>query len=854
MLSLTLKNLWARKWRSLMTALAVVFGIALVAGTYILTDTTNAAFDDIFTKSNEGVDVTITSQEKVEQQDGSIPAFSAKYLKTVKDVDGVKLAGGSMFSPGAILESDGDSTGSGFAPQFIASKLPGELESLEVVKGRGIRGPTEVTLDQAAAERADLKVGDKLLLVGTGKATPFTIVGLTQLGGASFGGASIAQVTLPVAQKLTGKQGKFDQISVQADSGVSPEDLKQRVVEALPASARSELRVETGEENAERNADDIRESLSFLNIALLAFAGISLFVGSFVIFNVFSITVAQRTREFGMLRTLGAKRDQILGTVLIEGFLIGLFASIVGILIGLGLAKGLSAILSAVGADLPSKTLVVEPRTIIVSLVVGIGVTLVSSLIPALRSTRVPPIAALSENLAAAGKNRVVVRSIIAAILTVGGLALIASVLVSGAEGGSAALQMGGGAIAVVIAISIFSPRIVRPSASLVGAPLEKVGGLTGRLARENSQRNPSRTAVTAAALMIGLALVSFVTIFASGINSSVTEVIDQDLKGEITLQGPGGFTPIPIKAVRAADEVDGVADASGISFSQVKVEGGGSSSMSSVEPGTINQVMDLDFDEGSTEDLSNLKDGEVIISEGLADKTGAVVGDELSVLGQTGKKPEFTVTAIMASGNLDLLGDLVITQNEMINTFGVDTSFFALLKVDPGQDVDLVQKRVEDHLDKSFPTVDVMNQEELKQSQQEQINGLVALIYVLLALAVVVSLVGIVVTLILSIYERTRELGMLRAVGMSRRQVKRMVRYEAVITAVLGAIAGLILGIIFAFLLGIPLKSEGFILSYPVGTLIAILILTAIAGVLAAIYPARKAAKLDVLEAVSYE
>lgn len=850
MLSLTFKNLWARKWRSLMTAVAVVFGIALVAGTYVLTDTTNGAFDDIFVKSNEGVDVAITSRAQVEQQDGSTPAFSVKYLKQVEAVDGVKIAAGSLFSQGAILNSDGDSTGGGFAPQFIASKLPKALESLDVVDGHEPAGPDEVSLDKAAADRGDLKVGDTIQLVGTGKATPFKIVGLTQLGGASFGGTSIAQVLLPQAQKLTGKEGEFDQISVQADPGVSPEELRDRITEVLP----KDLRVETGAENAKRNSDDIRESLSFLSIALLAFAAISLFVGSFVIFNVFSITVAQRTREFGMLRTLGAKRGQILRTVLIEGFLIGLVASIVGILVGIGLAKGLSAVLSAVGADLPTKALVIEPRTIIVSLVIGIGVTLVSSLIPALRSTRVPPIAALSENIVLAGKNRVVLRSIIAALLTVLGLGLIVSVLVSGSEGGNAALQMGMGALAVVIAISIFSPKIVRPAASLVGAPLERIGGLTGRLARENSQRNPSRTAVTAAALMIGLALVSFVTIFASGLNSSVTKVIDQDLKGELTLQGPGGFNPISINAVKAAGEVDGVEDASAISFSQVKVDGGGSKSLSSVDPSTINQVMNIDFDEGSTQDLTNLKDGQVIISQDLSDSTGASVGDKISVLSQTGKKPELTVTGVMASGSLDLLGDLVVTQNEMINTFGVDTAFFALLKVDPGQNVDTVQQRVEDALDKPFPTADVLNQEELKDSQKQQINGLLAMIYVLLALAVVVSLVGIVVTLILSIYERTRELGMLRAIGMSRRQIKRMVRYEAVITAVLGALAGLILGVIFAFLLGIPLESEGFTLSYPIVTLLFILLLTALAGVLAAIYPARKAAKLDVLEAVSYE
>lgn len=833
-----------------MTAVAVVFGIALVAGTYVLTDTTNGAFNEIFVESNEGTDVAITSRTEVEQQDGSTPAFSAKYLKQVEAVNGVKLAAGSMFSQGAILDADGDSTGNGFAPQFIASRLPKGLETLDVVAGHSPNKPTEVNLDQAAAERSDLKIGDRVLLVGTGKATPFRIVGLTQLGGASFGGTSIAQVLLPVAQKLTGKQGEFDQISVQAQPGISPEELRDRINQVLPEN----LRVETGAENADRNASDIQDSLSFLSIALLAFAAISLFVGSFVIFNVFSITVAQRTREFGMLRTLGASRRQVLLTVLIEGFLIGLLASLVGILVGIGLAKGLSAVMGAAGVALPSKALVIESRTIIVSLVIGIGVTLVSSIIPAVRSTRVPPIAALSESITLAGKNRVVLRSIIAVGLTLLGLALIASVLISGADGGDAALKMGGGAIAVVIAISIFSPQIVRPMASIVGAPLERIGGLTGRLARENSQRNPSRTAVTAAALMIGLALISFVSIFASGLNTSVTKVIDQDLKGELNLQGPGGFSPIPIKAVTAAGRVDGVEDASAISFSQVKVQGAGSKSLSSVNPESINQVMNIEFDQGSTGAISDLKDGQVVISKSLSDSTGANVGDKLNVLSQTGKRPALTVVAVMAPNTFSLLGDLVVNENEMVKEFGVDTAFFALLKVSPGQDVGQVQSRVEAALKKPFPTADVLNQNELKENQQAQVNGLVAMIYVLLALAVVVSLVGIVVTLILSIYERTRELGMLRAVGMSRRQIKRMVRYEAVITAVLGAMAGLILGIVFAFLLGIPLESEGFVLSYPIGTLIVILLLTALAGVLAAIYPARKAAKLDVLEAVSYE
>lgn len=850
MLSLTFKNLWARKWRSLMTAIAVVFGIALVAGTYILTDTTNQAFDQIFEEANSGNDVIVTAKSEVTQDDGTVPAFSDRYLKKVRAVEGVDLAAGSIFTTGAILDAEGESTGGGFAPQFIASEVPDRFESLEYVEGRAPAGPREVSLDEAAAERSDLKVGDTIQLVGSGQAEPFRLVGLTRLGGSSsFGGSSIAVVRLPVAQRLTSRVGEFDQISAATVSGVSPEELRDRIREVLP----DDLRVETGEENADRNASEIRDSLQFLTIALLAFAAIALFVGSFVIFNVFSITVAQRTREFGMLRTLGAGRRQILGSVLVESFLIGLAGSVIGIVVGYGLAAGLSALLKAVGADLPANGLEVLPRTLVVSLILGVGVTMVSSFIPAIRSTRVPPIAALAEAVTIDGKSRVLLRTVVSLLLGLIGAFLVVSTLVSGTDGGSGAARIGGGAVCVLIAISIFAPRLVRPAARVVGAPIERFGGLTGRLARENSQRNPSRTAITAAALMIGLALIAFVTVFASGLSSSVNKVIEDQLPGEITLQGPGGFQPIPSEAVVEVGRIDGVEAASGIRYKQVEIDGE-KVAISSVDPETITKVYTVKWKQGSDADLTALADHEIVLGDAPASSAGVGVGDEVTITSQTGQNFKYTVKAIMETDSIALAGQGIITQAAMQRDFKVDVDALGLVRLDPGVDATAVQDRIEKRLAKPFPTVDVLNQGELKQNQKEQINGLLAMIYVLLALAVVVSLVGIVVTLILSIFERTRELGMLRAIGMSRRQVKRMVRYEAVITAVIGAISGLIVGVIFAFLIGIPLSGDGFELSYPVGTLIIILILTALAGVLAAIYPARKAAKLDVLEAVSYE
>ena len=850
MLSLTFKNLWARKWRSLMTAVAVIFGIALVAGTYILTDTTNQAFDQIFNESLAGTDVVVTAKSEVDQQDGSTPAFPAKILKKVDQVDGVKVAAGSIFTQGAILDDQGDSIGAGFSPQFIASTGPKVFEAVTYPEGHPPTNAHEATLDQAAADRKGIELGDTIELVGTDKAVPFRVVGLTQLGGASFGGSSIAQVQLPVAQRVTGKVGEYDQISIAADSGISSEELRDRVSEVVPKN----LRVETAQENADRNASEIRDSLQFLTIALLAFAAIALFVGSFVIFNVFSITVAQRTREFGMLRTLGASRGQILRTVVIEGLIIGLVGSLLGLVVGYGLAAGLSAVLKAVGAELPANSLQVLPRTIIVSLLIGVGVTLVSSLIPAFRSTQVPPIAALSENLVVGGRNRVVVRTVIAVLLGVLGLALIAMTLISGKDGGSGAAQIGAGAVCVLIAISIFAPKLVSPAARIIGAPLERFGGLTGRLARENAQRNPSRTAVTAAALMIGLALIAFVTIFASGLSSSVNKVIDDQLPGEITLQGQGGILPFPAGAIKVVQKVDGVEAASGVRYVSAKVDGK-TAAISSVDPADIVKVYTVEWEEGSDSDLTGLTDGQIVIGNKLADSLDVGVGDRVTLTSQKGRKFPFQINAIMKTDSIALAGEGIIDQGAMERDFDQKSDAVGLVKLDPGADLDKTQTAIEDALTaQDFPTVDVLNQGELKEQQKSQIKGLLAMIYVLLALAVIVSLVGIVVTLILSIYERTRELGMLRAVGMSRRQVKRMVRYEAVITAVIGAVSGLIVAVIFAFLIGIPLGGDGFELSYPVGTLIIILILTALAGVIAAIYPARKAAKLDVLEAVSYE
>jgi putative ABC transport system permease protein len=848
--SFAVKSLWARKLRALGTTVAVFVGVSLIAGTYVITDTINKAFDEIFNDSLKGTSVVITNKQPVTQETNTSISFPAGVLKKVRAVPGVNLAAGTIFTGGGIFKGD-EQVGSQFAPKFVSAVLPPQIETLKTVEGHRPTNAHEATLDKAAADDAGLSVGDPIRIAGERRVRTYRLVGLTELGGTSFGGASIAQLTLPEAQFITGNVGRFNQISVGLNPDVSPEELKDRIERVVPPT----LRVETAEQNANRSSDEIHDALSFLPIFLGVFAAVALIVGAFVIFNTFSITVSQRIREYGLLRTLGASRKQVLASVFVEAALIGLLGAVVGVLGGLLFAKGIEALFNALGIGLPTTALVVATRTVVVSVVIGIAVTLVAVLNPALRSTRVPPIAAMQELDLTASRRRSVVTAALAWLLMLGGLALVLVGLFGNQKTGQSALLLGGGAALVLFGVSLYSPRLVRPLAGTIGAPLERLRGLTGRLARENSQRNPSRTAATAAALMIGLALVSFVTVFAAGLKASIADAIDKSFQGELEIQNTNGFDPIPAAAAAAVRNVPGVQTISTLQSTQIKIDGvGGKPRATGLDPATASQVLNLDFQADTTEEtLRNLTDSETIVDKNFADSNDLEVGDTIHALGQTGNRASFRIVGVI-KGTGDLLGSMVVTQGVMARDFAVTQDTFDFVKLEPDADAAAVQDRIDALLAQRFPTAEVMNQQELKQNQENQINPLLGLVYALLSLAIVVSLFGIANTLALSIYERTRELGMLRAVGMSRRQVRRMIRYESVITALIGAVLGMVLGLIFAALLSVPLEDQGFVLSYPIGQLVFILIVAAVAGVVAAIAPARRAARLDVLQALAYE
>ena len=851
MTSYALKGLLARRLRVAGTVLSVFLGVALVAGTYVLTDTINRSFDDIFSEALKGTDVIVTPREIVEQDTSEPPAFDAALLDRVRATEGVEKAAGGIFSFVRIVDQQGDPVGTEFAPNFVSSALPEPFETVSYPEGRPPRTADEAALDAATAKRKDLGLGDRVGIAGERRVTFYRIVGLTKLGETSSGGASSVTVILPEAQRVTDKEGELDQIPIATEDGVEPEQLKATLARVLPRS----VQVETGSENAERETTEIGEDLGFIKVALLVFSGVSLVVGGFLIFNTFSITIAQRIREFGLLRTLGASRGQMLGSVMLEAVVIGALGSVLGLAGGLLFASGINGLFEAFGIDLPNTGTVVALRTVIVSLVIGLAITTVAALTPALRATRVSPMAALREAELPEGRTRGRAIAIVAALLGLGGLAMLCVGLFGGVESsGSAAGLMGGGAAAILFAVSLYSPRLVRPLASLAGRPIERLRGMTGRLARENAMRKPGRTAVTAAALMICLALVTFVTVFAAGISGSVGDAVDRNLQGDVIVQNIDGFSPIPSRAAADIERVEGVGSVSTLRFSSAKVRGQrGEQRVAGVDPQGVGAVLSLEWKDGSDATIEGLTGRQAVVDEAWGTSKGVEVGDSISALTPSGRRVSYDVVGSVED-SADLLGNFVVTQAALERDFGERRDSFTLATLAGGADADAVERRVDALVKQRYPSAEALNQAELKESQEGQIKQLVNMIYALLSLAVIVSIFGVVNTLGLSIHERTRELGMLRAIGMSRRQVRRLVRYEAVITALIGAILGSVLGVLFAALVSRPLADEGFAFSIPIGTLVLVFVLAAVAGVVAAILPARRAAGLGVLVALAYE
>jgi putative ABC transport system permease protein len=629
---------------------------------------------------------------------------------------------------------------------------------------------------------------------------------------------------------------------------VTPEELARR----LQAELGDEVTVRTGVEQADEESSEIATFTTIIRYFLLSFAAIALFVGAFVIFNTLSITVAQRMREFATLRTLGASRRQVLRSVILEALVIGLSASIVGLFSGLGLAVGLNELFKALNLELPQTDTVFATRTIVVSLLVGTLVTLVAGLFPAIRATRVPPIAAVREGATMPrGRFAHVTPYLATLIVLLAVLALGFGTLADDVAVGDRFALLGLGVLALFMGVAMLSSRLVRPLAGVVGIPAKRIGGAAGKIAERNAQRNPGRTAATAAALMIGIALVTFISVLAEGLRVSNSDAIERQIQSDLIVTSQDGYSEFPAAVGDAVAGAEGVETASNVRQDIAEIDGDGAN-LTGLDD-RVEQVYGFRWEEGSNDVLARLGSDGAVIPDNVAEDRDLAVGDTLLVRSTDNQTSEFVVRGIYeGSPFYPLLGTASVSLEAFDRLYERPRNRFTLLNVSGG-DPEAAKPNVEQALE-DFPDTRLFTRPEWIEKEDEEIQQFLLLLYVLLALSVIISLFGMVNTLALSVFERTRELGMLRAVGMTRRQTRRMIRHESVITALIGAALGLPLGIFLAALVTRALGQYDLRFEVPFGQLLVLAIVAVIAGLLAAVTPARRAAKLDPLRALQYE
>jgi putative ABC transport system permease protein len=857
MITVALRGLAGRKLRAALTAFAIVLGVAMVSGTYILTDTIDKAFSNLFTETYAETDARVTGRGadlSFQGETSSAPGVPEQILERVRELPSVEVAtGGIVDEQTRILDKDGDAI-TPDAPTFgFGVDVSPELERFnpaELVEGRWPSGSNEVVIDAGTAEREGFKVGDPIKIAADGPVQEFEIAGIAQYGGVdSIGNATFAIFDVPTAQRLLNKEGKFDEIFVAARPGVSPESLVRDLREVLPQS----VEVQTGQQTAQDETEEITTFTNVIKYILLAFAGIALFVGAFVIFNTLSITVAQRTREFATLRTIGASRRQVLGSVIVEALVIGFVSSLIGLGVGVGLAAGLKALFAALGAALPEVGMVFAVRTVVVSMLVGVLVTLVAGLFPALRATRVPPIAAVREGAELPPSRFSRFTPIIGIATVVLSVVLLGyAMFVDDIGTFQRLLAIAAGCLALFIGVALLSSRLVRPLATLVGWPARRIGGVAGKLAQSNAKRNPGRTAATAAALMIGIALVAFIAVLATGMKASNRDAIESQVQADYIITSQDGYSPFVAGAGEAV-KASSVDELTTSVRADIGKAAGKTGYVTGIEPETIAEVYRFDWKEGSDALLFDLGRDGAIIDDDLADQKNLDVGDRFTVLTPSDQRVELTVKGIYEPPPFfPMLGNVSISRDTFDEIFERPRNLFTFVNVagDPRPEA---TRNLETALEE-FPDAKVQTRAEWIDFQDQDFNDLLMFLYVLLALSVIVSIFGMVNTLVLSVYERTRELGMLRAVGMTRRQVRRMVRHESVITALIGAALGLPLGIFLAALVTRALSQFDVQFKVPIDQLLIFAAISIVVGVLAAILPARRAARLNVLRALQYE
>ena len=845
-LQFSLRNLIARRRRVALSALAVFVGVSMICGTFVFTDTIGAAFHQLFSDTAGGADLIVSSRENTSSPSGAPAVTHTALVAKIRRLPGVKAAYGQISDVATIVGRHGQVLKTTGSPTLAVSYMPPPFTGMSFVKGERPRGPHEVAIDQATANSQGYRVGDQIPIVTGEPVQRFKVSGIVALGGASLGGASFAMFDLSTARILYGKQGRVDLIFVAGAKGASRSTLLAEIGPLLSP----ELVARTAQAQVDSDAGRLSSQLQILTDGLLAFGLIAVFVGAFVIFNTFSITIAQRSREFALLRALGAVRRQVLASVLIEAAAIGALASLAGLGGGLLAAGAIRALLSGAGFELPSTGLVLEARTIVVGLGVGVLVTVAAGLVPALRATRVAPLEALRESAAPStpAARRTWPTALAAAVLGIAGLALV--FLSSGSTG--ARLEASAvGAVLLVLAIVLTTPLTVRRLTAVIAWPLERRGRILGRLARENATRNPGRTAVSASSLMIGLALVLFVTVYASGLRASTSAIIKQTFLGDFTVESQDGTSSIPAASARAVAGVPGLLAISSLKTASAHLAGAGEVTAEGFDPTTIGSVYRFHWIDGSRATLEDLTPADTIVEQDTARSAHLKVGDQASLRTETGRRITLTVRGIYA--DRALLGGFALPIESFDTIFHQTRLQEVFVKLAPGANRAQAASALNQDLS-AFPGVVARSENQLRSTVSGRVNSILLLFYALLAMSVLMALLGIVNTLTLSIHERTRELGMLRALGMTSRQARILIRDESVMTAALGSVVGVLLGLFLAWIVTRALSSEGVVFAVPWAQVVGLLAVGLLAGVLAAVAPAARAARIDVLGAIAHE
>jgi putative ABC transport system permease protein len=855
MTRVALKGLLGRKLRTMLTALAIVLGVAMISGTFILTDTIKASFTKVVDGSYENADAVISGKVAFKNNDSNTattPAFPDSVLARVKALPDVAAAAGTVSDEAKLVDRNGkviSTKGGSSLAASVDPKNDARFNPLELTSGRWPVGSGQIAIDRRTSEKKHYRLGDTIGVASDQGVQDFEITGIaTFASSSSIGASTIAIFDVPTAQNLFHKEGKFDEIQVAAKAGVSSERLVAEIRPLLPQTAK----VKTAAAQTQEAVDTVNESIGVFQKILLAFGFIALFVGAFVIANTLSITIAQRMREFATLRTIGSSRRQVLRSVMLEALVVGVMASLLGLFFGLAIAKGLSALFSALGVEFPSGGTVFGTRTIVVSLLVGVVVTLVASLRPAIRATRVPPIAAVREgaSLPASRLSRWgPVMSIVT--LAVGILLLVYGIFGSGLTTAARLSALGFGTLILFVGVAMNAKRAVGPLAAVLGWPGAQFGGTAGTLARENAMRNPSRTASTASALMIGLALITFVAIVGAGLRTSFGDAVDKLFVADYALTAENGFDPFTKEADAAVAGTPGVTAVSGLRGGDARIFGH-NVQITAVPPNTA-QTIRIDWVKGGTGVPARLREDGAFVDKDYAKDHHLQIGSPIAVETPTGRVLHLRLKGIFdpPKGGSPF-GDVTLSAATFDANYAKPQNLMTLINIKGGVTrTNTARLALSLH---SYPDAKVVTASQFKKNQEADINLTLNLLYGLLGLSVIISLLGVVNTLVLSVFERTRELGMLRAIGMTRSQVRRMIRQESIVTALIGAALGILVGTFLAILTTQALSDEGIVLAIPWTTIGVFVVATIVAGVLAAILPARRASRLNILKALQYE